>query len=102
MREARRDFMPVGKLLRETLKELESRTAAATADVERVWRAVVGEDLASEGRVRCVAGPVVEIDVRSSAGLAELKQFFGEKFLRALRQEGFMAIERVSFRLVEG
>ena len=93
------DFVPVRRIVGDVLKSLKVRSAEETENVARIWRELVGEELAGVSRVRNVAARTAEVEVDGSAVFAEVDQFFRIPFLERLRAEGVSGVERVSFHL---
>lgn len=102
MRQKPADFTSIRTIVREVVKDLETRSGDAACQVEEIWHQEVGDELAALARVSTVSAREVEIEAESSAVLAEVKGFHGAAFLRRLREEGVGDIERISFRLTDG
>jgi hypothetical protein len=97
-----KDFVPIRSVLRKLVADLEQQAGEAIQQVERVWREVVGEELAELTRVRAAGPRSVEIEAFGSAVLAEIEQFYRTRFEKKLKDEGISTIERVSYRLGDG
>jgi hypothetical protein len=95
----KRDFVPLKKVIKEVLKEIEKSAGDQREEMARIWREVVGEELAALTRVRAVSPRGVEIEASSSAVLAEVKQFYRVPFVEKLKEEGKAQAERISFSL---
>ena len=102
MKPRRSEFMPVRAVVTKVLNELKQRTSEETAQVERLWRELVGGELSGLTRVRAVSRTVVEIEAAGSVVLAELRQFYQGQFLKRLKESGMSGIEKVVFCLRDG
>ena len=93
------DFVPLKRIVTEVLKSLKTRDSEQSEEVARIWRELVGEELASLSRIRGMAAHAVNVEVDGSAVLAEIDQFFRGTFLEKLKAAGVTGVDRVSFRL---
>jgi hypothetical protein len=102
MKRRRKDFMPIRAVVRDVMRSLETRTGEQVQEIEAVWQAVVGGDLANLTRVRGIARKTVEIEAVGSPVLAEIEQFYRDTFLRRLKEKGIIGVDRVAFHLADG
>lgn len=98
-RPGRGDFVPLKRIVTEVMKSLKARDSEQTKEVERIWRELVGEELARFSRIRGVAANTVDVEVDGSAVLAEVDQFFRGAFLEKLKAEGVSGMDSVAFHL---
>ena len=98
-RSAKGDFVPLRRIVTEVMKGLKARSSEQTAEVERIWRELVGEELCRFSRIRGVTAHTVDVEVDGSAVLAEVDQFFRRAFLDKLKAEGVTGVDGISFHL---
>jgi predicted nucleic acid-binding Zn ribbon protein len=68
----------LGDILAPALERVGSRAVMAEANLRKVWRDVVGEQVAAAATVRRLRGTVLDVDVSSDAWATELTYLAGE------------------------
>ena len=101
MKAARKDFVPIAGIVNGLVRTLQRQHAGPVAEVEHVWRTVVGEALAEVSHVRAVAGDTVHIEIAGAPARAEIESFFKDRFLRALKDAGAAGVRRVQFHVAD-
>jgi hypothetical protein len=101
MKAVRKEFMPIAGIVNGLLRMYTQQRASPAAQVEEVWRTVVGEELAAVSHVRAVSPDVVHIEVVGAAARAEIESFFRDRFLWALKDAGVAGARRVQFHVAD-
>jgi hypothetical protein len=101
MKPARKDFVSIQGIVNGLVRTLAQRRKGPAADAERIWRTVVGDDLAGVSHVESVGADAVRVEVAGVAARAELEAFFRDRFLCALKDAGMTGVRRVQFHVAD-
>lgn len=89
-----------GRLLKRYLRSEGLERVARLEELHRLWRTAAPPEWRGETRVLGCRGGELEIGVRSSALLYELKAFRREELLRRLRAAGGPPVHGLRLRLL--
>ena len=97
-----RDPSALGDLLKKLLKQYRPAVAddpaARLAELNGIWRGVVGDALGEQTRVAKYLGGVMTVEVSSAPLLAELSGFAKQELMDGLGAAGLTGLHELRFR----